>query len=196
MLFAGAGAVSAWLAHAAYDHDWAWLTVMVSAAVLVPGVGLLWWAVTRWGWARVHWSAQRGAWLLVALPFPYTLMTELYGSRTAWVPDAVQDYLNSPTAYLLVVCGGLALSLVWTNWVLQRALAMADQQEEAETVGALRTVSIALFVLMPAVSLLGDPVWISDLFEYVLAPLGTMLYAAVLGREIVRERRGGALLLR
>src|SRR5579883_1216199 len=103
-LGAGVGAISAAVAHWLYGFEQWWLTALVSAAVLAPGLSLLWLMQREFTW-------RRAVWLAVALPFPYTLVVMLYASRTGWLPESLQPYLNSPTAYLLVVCGGLAVSL-------------------------------------------------------------------------------------
>lgn len=179
---AGAGLLSALLAHWIYEREIGWLTALISFAVLAPPSAVVWWWLTRQGWARTAFTPGVLPWLAVALPFPYTLLVITYGYRVSLVPDAWQDYVNNPTAYLLFVCGGLALSLVWTGFVLQRLW-----PERPETGMALQGVAITLFVLMGAVAMLGDPVWIGDLYGYVLEPLGTVLYAGVLGREVTRE---------
>ena len=175
-LFLVSGGLSALLAHFLYDFDLKPLTIIVSLALLLPGVGLAWWIASERGWIPEQLSRDRLLWISAAAPFPYTLITLIYGSRRYWLPEAWQEYLNNPTAYLLFTTGLLAVSLAWTSRALARAL-----PPHPETPGAFRALSLLLFVLMGVAASLGDPIWIGDLFRYVLEPLGTVLFATVFG---------------
>lgn len=184
---AGAAA-SLWV----YTADSVLLMLITSVAILLPVIGLAWWLSSRIGLIPKPLAAPQLARLSVAAPFPYTALTWLYGQRNDWLPSSWLEYLNNPTAFLVFITGALAVSLVWTNFVLSRAV-----RNPGDSPATFRSVAILLFVLMGVAASVGDPIWTIDLFRYFLEPAGIVLFGTAFGRRLGKApvARAGSLQL-
>ena len=164
ILFAAAG-FSCWLRTIWLGNGIGFVPLVFSASVVRLAPVLL---IAR---ERRSWPA------IFAMPYPFALAFLLYSERNRWLPENLALQISNPTAFLIGMSAVLFASILWTGWLIGKAVTRPVDHE-------LRTLAGLLFGLTAVAVVLSVPHLSVFLMRYIAQPIALAGYAAVLGRGL------------
>ncbi len=118
---------------------------------------------------------SKQAWpIALAVPYPFELIFAAYAARGRLLSEDLSLTISNPTAFLMILGGGLLVSIPVTGWLVAHAVSLP-------VTGQLRTLAGWLFGITALAIAASVPQWSVFLMHNIAEPAALAGFAAVLG---------------